>query len=88
VPPYGLVDLIWWMVFNNIVYILLKTSAILNLAMCTVVHICAVVWIGRFEMVDWRWFFNNITCILLKRIRHFESSNVYGGTCVPLYELV
>ena len=41
-------------------------------------NICAVVWIGSFKMVGWRWFL--IT--LLISIRQFESSNVYGGTYI------
>jgi len=52
---------------------------------------------GTFQIVDWRGFFNNITCIVLERIGHFECRNVYGGTYiivqfliiyVPPYELV
>ena len=35
-------------------------------------NICGAVWIGRF----------NIMYMLLKRIGHFECSDVYGGTYV------
>jgi len=73
VPPCGLLEL--WKVLNNM---LCRRVDWYGRGWFLIIS-CAVVWIG----IDGD-AFNNISDILLKRICHFEFTNLYGGTYILL----